>query len=122
MAGNAITAVAAIDLEDPSPFDESTDRLWGVFEPALKTVAQGYSFPAEVLGVEALLRSPHGVTPVRFTVELTLRGDSWSALRETANQVVSLAARECGFGVAEPDGSMSDESSYEQQGTQLVPA
>lgn len=122
MRGKTITAVAEIDLEDSSPFDEGLRRLKEEFEPQLKIAARRTDFPAEVLGVEAMLRSPHGTSPVKFTVELMLRGSSWSSLREAANKVVSEAARASRIGIIEAEGLAGDENRYEQQGTQLVPA
>lgn len=122
MAEEAIVAVAAIDLEDHSDFESAMKRLWRGFEPALDRVAQRGGFPAEILRSEALLRSPHGASPVKFTVELTIRGGSWKALRDTANAAVAEAARECGIDISGHDPALGNERSYEQQGTQLVPA
>lgn len=112
----------SVELQDSRPWDVAIASLWKELEPALKRQLTHLEHSDHLEDVEVLLLSPHGESPLRALVEMTIAGGTWREIQDVASAVLDEAAATVTGQEGFPQGSKRSLKAYEEQGTELVPA
>lgn len=112
----------SVEIQDSRQWDVAIRSLWEQLEPALKRqIAYGEHLD-RLEDVEVVLLSPHGESPLRAAVEMTVAGDTWREIQDVASAVLEEAVATAAGGEDSLPSTKRSLKAYEEQGTELVPA
>lgn len=112
----------SVEIQDSRPWDLAIVSLRKQLEPALKRQLDHGNSSEYLEGAEVLLLSPNGESPLRALVEMTVNGDTWREIQDIAAMTLEEATASATDWAGSPSGLEGPTRTYEEQGTELVPA
>lgn len=83
---------------------EQAAQRFRAFRSQVDLLSLTPEYAANVQSASARTQSPGGVFPVAIQVDMVVAGRSWVEVKQTAQRLVSQAARLCGITIAEEVG------------------